>query len=657
VAEKVEVLTRSYRPGSSGFKWTCEVDIHYTVEEAEVPEAGTRAVLHLSDSSLVLLDDRRLTQAIKKYADFLSVPIYLKGNQVNSCTLPWETADGETDYDYVHKRYDLYPLTTIPFRRSKPLLLDGLLFVPMIPFDLTRDFGEVDIYISRMFVKANDKELLPGWARFVKGIINTPDLTPTGSRDEMVRDENHATIRAMLGEIILEHLAYLGEHNLQKLDLVVGSYNNTIKARSLEDNDFFDLICDLVRVDTSAGSVSMKEYLSRSGGTIYYFSERSMATQGKLFFAQKGLPVIDAGWGMEEEFLEKYAQRKNVKLEHLEAGSEIIFKVPETVDEKWRDLERQFALQVGKEAKAVAFEPNTVPAVLVAKPIEHDNKMFGQVQAFGEQLGFSSGQVREMFKHLSREKSVRATGGDTILHLNTTNPLMQQLRDMSPNETFRLALTAIYNNAMMFARHYVSPEDAEIIFTKNNEAFSAMIGNSRALGEVQTAYDRMKDELNAFKRKMPQLSEYRSCFFAFDYKIEENYELMEQIQQYFLERGLGIQVLAPAKEMDDLNIPKDLYRQLQTVHFGLTEITSNNLNVLYEAGFLQGLGKPVILLKEKGSPGEVPFDIFGDYRIEYELTRRAGQVKFVWLQEELDKATKTVFKMLPELERVPKWSG
>jgi hypothetical protein len=186
-----------------------------------------------------------------------------------------------------------------------------------------------------------------------------------------------------------------------------------------------------------------------------------------------------------------------------------------------------------------------------------------------------------------------------------------------------------------------------------------MIGNARALEEVQAVNARMEIELGELKRKMPQvrLSEHRSCFFAFDYKIEENYELMERIQQYFLERDLGIQVLAPAKGMDNLNIPKDLYRQLQTVHFALAEITGNNLNVLYEAGFLQGLGKPVILLKQKGSPGEVPFDIFGDYRIEYELARRAGQVKFVWLEEELDKAMKTVFKMLPELERVAKWSG
>ena len=132
---------------------------------------------------------------------------------------------------------------------------------------------------------------------------------------------------------------------------------------------------------------------------------------------------------------------------------------------------------------------------------------------------------------------------------------------------------------------------------------------------------------------------------------------MKQIQDYFLECNLGIQMLAPVKEMDHLNILRDLHRQLKTVHFGLAEISNNNLNVLYEAGLIHGLGKPLILLTRQDSHEEVPFDIFSDYRIEYQVAKRAGQIKFVWLKEELDKAIKTVFKMLPELERAAKWIG
>jgi molecular chaperone HtpG len=659
IAEQVEVFTRSYLPKSSGFKWVCEGDIHYTVDPIKKAETGTRVVLHVTDSNLVLLDEPRLRQAIKKYADFLSVPIYLQGNQVNSCTPPWLTEQKQTDYaDYIKARYDLYPLAILPFAIPEPLPVDGLLFVPMIPYELTRDFGEVDIYVSRMFIKANDKELLPPWARFVKGVINTPALLPTVSRNELVRDQNYETIRAMLGEIILEYLAYLEEKSPETLQLVVGAYNNTIKARSVEDDDFFDRVCDLVKVSTEAGNISMKEYLEKSKGVIYYFAERGTATQHKLLFAHKGLPVIDASWGMEEEFLEKYAERhKGVRLERLEAGSGVIFKVLETVDEKWQDLERQFKLLLQREAKAVTFEPPTVPAVLVAKPIDRADKELETIAALGQQVGISSSQLRQMFGKMAQSKLGRAAGDDTILQLNTTNPLMQQLRDMHRNETFRLAITAIYNNAMMFAQHYVTPENAEIIFTTNNAAISAMIGNSRALEEIGVVNAKMEIELNELRSKLPQikLSAHRTCFFAFDYNVPENYELMEQIQAYFRKSDLGIEVVAPAKKMGDLNILKDLESQLRTVHFGLAEISNNNLNVIYEAGLLKGMGKPLILLCRQGSSGGVPFDIRSDYRIEYAVLKDGADIEFGLLEKRLDKAIQTVFKMLPELERAAKW--
>jgi len=609
VSDKVEVFTRSYQPGSAGFKWVCEGDINYSVEPVDKSEIGTQVVLHLTDSNLVLLDDTRLRQAIKKYADFLSVPIHLRGNQVNSCTPPWEQGDEETDYaDYIKARYDLYPLTTLPFQLSEPLPLDGLLFVPMIPFELTRDFGEGDIYISRMFIKANDKELLPNWARFVKGVINTTALMPTVSRNEVVKDENYNTIQGMLGEIILKYLSLLGERSPETLDLVVGAYNNTIKARSVDDDDFFDRICDLVRVSTDAGLMSMKEYLSKSEGVIYYFSERGTGTQHKLLFAHKGLPVIDASWGMEEEFLEKYAERKEVKLERLETGSGVIFKALDTPDEKWQDLERQFKLQLKKEAKAVAFEPNTVPAVLVARPIERDDRELGRVEAIGQELGFSSSQIRQLFQKMARDKSTRAAGDDTILQLNTNNPLMQQLRDMNRNETFHLALTAIYNNAIMFAHHYVSPENAGIIFETNNKAISTMIGSARTLEEIQAANAKMEIELNELKRKMPQveLSEHRSCFFAYPFK-DEFHALRDEIRRLLAREEYGIELMATSIEMKDSSVVEDIKNQIAEAHFGIADITGNNPNVLWELGLMIGYGKPVIILKDKTDTEETPY--------------------------------------------------
>nr|VFJ47404.1 MAG: molecular chaperone HtpG [Candidatus Kentron sp. FW] len=700
ISERVEVVTRSYQ-GRTAFRWVCEGDIHYTVEPLDKSidkterktDPGTRITLHLLDTKLELLEEARLRQAIKKYADFLSIPIYLNGNQANVCTPPWERSGSDklseaTLTDYIQQRWGLYPLALLPFDTGTssrqgmpgprtregnefPLRVSGLLFVPVIPHELTRDFGELDIYVSRMFIKAGDKELLPVWASFVKGVIDTPDLTPTLSRGEIITNDDYRILQSLLGRLIIGWLDELREQDSDKLKMLVGTYNNTIKARALEDDDFFDRICHLAQVSTDRGRIAIADYLESSGGTLYYFTEGGTGTQHKLLFAHKNRPIIDASWGLEEEFLEKYAQRKSCPIEHLAAGSGTIFTAPATLDDKWRALERDFRLVVGKEARAVEFEPQTVPAILVARPLDKSDREFGEIDALGAGLGIRAADVRRMLDKMPKSKSRQEAGDDTILHLNTTNPLIAQLRDMPRNDTFRLTLVCLYNNANLFANHYIAPESAERIFDSNNQAFSNLVTTAQALGrvdrekaeleverdELKRALERNESEKNTARQTQPAtpLTKHRSCFFAFDYNILENHELLKWLQNYFREEELGIKIIAPVREIPELNIQQALIRQLREAHFGIAEISNNNPNVLYEAGFLHALGKPVILLRRDESEAPVPFNILGVFHGQYSVAKRGTNVRFTWLEEEMDKAMNAVREMLPGFEGVPKW--
>jgi len=664
IARRLEFFTRSYQPGSTGLQWTCDGNIHYSIEPTLKEDIGTRVVLHLLDSKLELLDEKRLRQAIKKYADFLSVPILLNGQQVNSCTPPWEQSDDANfDYeDYVQQRYDLFPLGVIPFDTRKIPTFGGdeakvpnaagILFVPLIPFELTRDFGEVDVYVSRMFIKANEKDLLPRWARFVKGVINSPDLTPTLSRGELVNDDNFKQIRAFLGTLILGFLRLLQGKSPEKLKMIVGAYNNSIKARALEDDDFFDAICELARVNADNGLITMSEYLEKSNGVIYYFAERGTGTQHKLLFSHKGLPVVDASWGVEEEFLERYAARKGVKIERLAAGAGVIFKPLDTPDEKWQGLERDFERTVRKQAKAVEFEPETVPAVLVAKPLDLDEKTFGEIDAFGSKVGATSSQIKDMFRKMAKGKNLRDNGDDTVLQLNTRNTLIKQLRDMPRNETFYLALTCIANNALMFAHHYVTPENAEIIFTGNNAAFSAMIANAKTLGAESTEKARMEIELNELKRRIGTVSldKERSCFFA--YPFQDNFHNLRDELARLLRTKWGVRLKATSLEMKDARVVEDIENQIRSAHFGIADITGNNPNVLWELGVMMGHKKPVVLLKEMTDTQTTPFDVYGLYRLEYQVvkSRASGRTQYALLEDGMDSNMKFLLDRVPELK-------
>ena len=105
------------------------------------------------------------------------------------------------------------------------------------------------------------------------------------------------------------------------------------------------------------------------------------------------------------------------------------------------------------------------------------------------------------------------------------------------------------------------------------------------------------------------------------------------------------------------NIIRDFLDNLNKADVVIADLTDKNPNVFYEAGLLKGLGKPVILLKKHGDEGKTPFDVFSDYRIEYDLLKRAGKTKFAWLEEEQDKVMDAVFQAVPELDKAEKWSG
>lgn len=492
VANRVEVFTRSHLPNSTGLKWACEGDINFIIEPTYKPEIGTHLVLHLNNKGLALLEDdgRRLKQVIKKYADFISIPIFLENyGQVNSVTPPWHKGQQANLEQYLFDRYGLHAIEIIRLDYRKPVQFEGLLFVPLPNFEVFRDFGEVDIYIRRVFITDRNKELLPSWARFIKGIINSASLTPTLSRDALVKDDIYEQVRTRLGEAILNHLEGLAktQSGLDKLEQIVIVYNNLIKASALQDDAFFRRIASLVRITSENSQISIQEYLTGSGGVIYYFSKHSSAAQQKLLLSEKKLSVIDASWGVEEEFLEKYARLFGVPIKRLEFEADLFFDQSAEVDDGWHELEKQFELIVGVETKAVTFDSPAVPAVLVDKPLNME-----------EQLDeFSANKLRQVFTQMKQQQI-----DHKLLHLNIKNKLMQELRTLNYNDTFKLALTVIYNNALMLAQSYLNSANLEKIFVDNNTAFSAMIRDSRRVEELEGKIARMEIE---FGEQMRQL--------------------------------------------------------------------------------------------------------------------------------------------------------
>ncbi len=526
IAENIEIRTRSYMPGSRGYTWECDGNITYTVAEMEREDVGSEVIIRVSPNHVqTILSEEVLTSVIKTYADFLSIPIYLNRSAmpVNVMEAPWHRRATSAEYtEYVRARYeDIAPLEVVPIEHEEAdLSVYGVLYIPRHTMIEIKTYGDVDVYISRMSICSGDRELLPVWAKFVRGIVDSPSLTPTLSRETVRKDEKYHRVREVLSQTILNHLDNLAANDPRQLREVVTSHNTLIKAWALEDDQFFDKICDLVLFDTGEyGKMSVPTYLERFGEKgpegaaeatdgdkgaeeiatdkrIYYFSEAGSGTQQKILFKEAGLCVIDGSYGAEEAFLRKYDERHDdIEVKKLDAGAGYIFEPVEDQDGRWARLEEEFMLRK-IPARVVRFRPTDIPAVLL-RAEEGDGEHEETVRKLVEDPDVNP-QLRRFLKQLLQERESYRRGAlstGMVLHLNPANPIIQQLAVSERNDPVRdLAMTVLYNNAVLFESHSVTPENAQVMFQGNNRAIEQLISaHQKAQGlEAQLTRNRLE---------------------------------------------------------------------------------------------------------------------------------------------------------------------
>ncbi len=478
VADQIEMVTRSVQADSPGWRWSSHGDETYTLGRAERAEPGTTLTLHLKLAGEFLLNPGVVREAIRSYADFLRVPITLDGGQepVNVGDAPWHRGAPLDAYrTYIAGRFGASdPLTVIPLHDHVETLhlpgggedravtpLRGVLFIPTGSTLSIQEYGDLTVYVRRMLVSEQERDLLPRWARFVRGVVDCPALNPTASREQVRRDEAFYLVQRALEAQIIAHLQALAETNPRIWRAIVQQHNDLIKGWALESHTFFAAVCELVTFETSRGRLPLPEILSAGDGTIYYFVDELGATQEKMLYEARGLVVIDASRFAEESFLKAYARtHEGVDLIQLEPGAAFLFEPVEDPLGRWEPIVRYY-IEQGTAARLVRFKPVDIPAILVFAP--------GSDQAAGARAalegGMLSGPLARLVEEYLRVRGQPANAAGGTLHLNAANPLMQRLLTLPPSEeAFTAALEIVYHNARFFAGQALTPDEARQSF-------------------------------------------------------------------------------------------------------------------------------------------------------------------------------------------------
>lgn len=350
VADKVTVTSR--RAGKAeAYTWSSDGKGDYTVEAApsfegvggapgQDPSAipGSRVVLHLNEEGKAFLGRWKLEEILRKYSNHVAYPIHLISTekdydkpskegeapgtklvdeQVNAASALWRRPKSElVDQDYLdfYKGFaagmggfgaeDEEPLLWTHTRAEGTLEYTTLFFIPKkAPSDLYRaDYKPgVKLFVRRVFITDDEKELLPVWLRFVRGVIDSEDLPLNVSREILQQNRVMAQIRSSSVKRILGELADLAKSNPDKYATFIAEYNRPLKEGLYSDYAHRDAILDLIRFKSSSveGWTSLADYEGRmkeDQKAIYYLSggeeERLRKSPLLEIYRKKGLEVL-----------------------------------------------------------------------------------------------------------------------------------------------------------------------------------------------------------------------------------------------------------------------------------------------------------------------------------------------------------------------------
>ena len=477
VADRVTLLTR--RAGeTTATAWESTGDGAYTITDGERDQAGTTVTLHLKpiDDEQGLRDfteEHVIRDIVKRYSDFVAYPIRMKvwrkgkagegssetqvfeDTTLNSMKAIWDRPKSEvteTEYHefYRHLSHDWQaPLRTIPIKMEGTFEAYALLYIPSkAPFDLYSPEMKrgLQLYVKRVFVMDECKDLLPPYLRFIKGVVDAHDLSLNVSREILQKDRQIQVIRKQLVKKALATLEEM-KRDTDKKEEYLGFWEEmgpVLKEGLLsQDAQEREKILDLVLAGSTADTAaltSLEQYVARmkeGQEAIYYLSGASKDALAKSplleAFVAKGYEVLLFSDPVDEVWLDRAPTFKEKPLQSIGRGEiklgseEERKKETEALEEKqmaYSDLLTCFRVLLSDEIKEVRLSNRLTSSAVCL--VTDDDDMSPRMQRMMEQLGQKSEKVRR------------------ILELNPEHGLVKKLHEVfaANNQDPRLGLYA-----------------------------------------------------------------------------------------------------------------------------------------------------------------------------------------------------------------------
>lgn len=286
VGKEVEVHTRSAHADAEGWKWVSDGSGEYTMEPAAGLDRGTKIIVKLKDEAKEFAEKFKVQQIINRYSNFVSFPIELNGERLNTVQAIWTRSKSDIKpeeydefYKYIGHDHEA-ALFRLHFSADAPLAIKALLFVPSRNFEtmgLGKSESEVNLHCKKVLIQPRAKGLFPEWLRFLRGVVDSEDLPLNISRESMQDSALMAKLNKVITGRFLKFLDEEATKNPEQFQKFYDVYARFLKEGVVTDHAHKEQLGKLLRFNSStveAGkTTSLAEYISRMPSEqkdIYY---------------------------------------------------------------------------------------------------------------------------------------------------------------------------------------------------------------------------------------------------------------------------------------------------------------------------------------------------------------------------------------------------
>jgi len=446
VADKVEVLSRrAGLPAEEGVHWECDGEAEYSVENTTKESRGTTVILHLKSEGEEFADGWRLRSVIKKYSDHIAIPVEMEKEAapaaeddaektaeaapefeaINDATALWtrsrsEVSDEEYKEFYKHISHDFSePVNWSHNRVEGKLDYTSLLYIPSkAPYDMyNREASKgLKLYVQRTFIMDDAEQFLPTYLRFIKGVVDSNDLSLNVSREILQNDPNIDSMRSALTKRVLDMLTKMAKNKPEEYAAFWSELGQVLKEGPAEDFANKEKIAKLFRfastqTDKETQDQSLEEYVARmqEGQTkIYYVAAENFNTAKNSphleVFRKKGIEVLLLSDRVDEWLMGHLTEFDNKSFQDVGKGALDLGELDTEEDKKAQEevaKENEDLVQRVKTVLEEQVEEVRITTRLTESPaciVVNEQDMGAQMRRILEQAGQSLPSSKPSFE-------------------------------------------------------------------------------------------------------------------------------------------------------------------------------------------------------------------------------------------------------------------